>query len=87
MPQPIHKILAVAERTGMVERIGEFVLTQALEDLANLKTMGFDALGLSINLTSKELARKDLVELICSTLETHGLDASVLEFELAESVL
>ena len=85
--QPIHKILSVAERTGIVELIGEWVLRRALSDFASLRKQGHTSLRLAINLTSKELGRKDLAEQLKSILRDVDVEPEWLDFEVAEHVL
>jgi EAL domain-containing protein (putative c-di-GMP-specific phosphodiesterase class I) len=57
--------IPLAEDTGMIVALGEWVIDRALCQLASWRSKGFTRLQLAINLSPKELERGDLPERSC----------------------
>ncbi|MEO0573990.1 MAG: phosphodiesterase [Pseudomonadota bacterium] len=85
--QPIQKILTVAERTGIVADIGDWVMQQALEDFASWREQGHDSVRIAINLTAPEFGRIDLVERLSHLLEKFAVPAQLVDLEIGEHIL
>lgn len=83
------EFITAAEDSGLVVRIGEFVLESALAELARWRRdlPGCAGLAVSVNLSSRELARADPVALCKRALAAAGLEASALRLELTESAV
>ncbi|PKO90924.1 MAG: two-component system response regulator [Betaproteobacteria bacterium HGW-Betaproteobacteria-10] len=79
--------IPLAEETGLVVAISDWVLQTGCAQLAKLRGMGFTSLRLGINLSPKEFERADLFERIATPLSTHALPAEFLEIEITESLL
>jgi len=84
---PLSEVLPLAEATGLIFPIGEWVLRTACEQAAAWYKEDEDAPAVSINLSQQEFTRSDLVELIEQALVASGLPASQLELELTEGML
>ncbi len=78
--------IPVAERTGDIVKIGEWVLRTACEQLAEWRRDGA-ALSMSVNLAPLQLELPNLVDVVRSALSDHGLPASALTLEITEGVL
>jgi diguanylate cyclase (GGDEF)-like protein len=79
--------VAVAEQSGLIIPIGEWVLQRAFSDWARLAaTTGTDC-RLAINLSPRQFADPRLVQCLRETLERTGLPPSQLEIELTEGAL
>jgi len=85
--QPEH-FIPLAERSGLIDSIGAWVLREACLAAARWKVPATskDPLLLSVNLSLHELAQPGLVETVRSVLEESGLDPARLQVELTESV-
>jgi len=81
------KFIPLAEETGLILSIGEWVLRRACGQLNAWRRQGFDDLTISVNLSARQLLQKDLVRRISSVLEETGLPAALLDLELTESML
>jgi len=79
--------IPLAEETGMVVPLSDWVLQAGCAQLAKLRGMGFNNLKLGINLSPKEFERGDLFERIASPLGAYALPPEVLEIEITESLL
>ncbi len=76
--------ITLAERTGLIERITEWVLASALDAQVRWRLQGVE-LPVSVNLSAKLLTRTDLVEWIVGELDARALPAEVLTLEVTET--
>ncbi len=79
----------LAETTGQITRIGRWVLVEACRQLATWQRDFPDAypLTMEVNLATEQLADKDLVADVLTTVQSTGIDASALVLEITESAL
>jgi diguanylate cyclase (GGDEF)-like protein/PAS domain S-box-containing protein len=77
--------MPVAEETGLVDRIGLWVLGEALQQLAAWGVS--DSLLMAVNLSAHQLRDPNLPEAVASELARAGVDPTSLVFEITESVL
>ncbi len=75
--------IAVAEETGMIVQLGEWVIRKALNDAANWD----EKLTVAINLSPTQMRSASLVSTIINALASSGVDPSRLELEITESIL
>jgi diguanylate cyclase (GGDEF)-like protein/PAS domain S-box-containing protein len=81
--------IPVAEDTGLIIPLGKFVLEEACKQARIFKESipGLSNLRIAVNLSARQLAQPDLVELITKSLDENGLPASCLKLEITESVM
>ncbi|MEB3281840.1 MAG: EAL domain-containing protein [Lyngbya sp.] len=81
--------IPVAEETGLIAEIGEWVLDQACQQLQVWRQQfpQFQELTVSVNLSSQQLREPDLLEQIDRILAQTGLPSSCLKLEITESLL
>jgi diguanylate cyclase (GGDEF)-like protein/PAS domain S-box-containing protein len=84
---PPGRFVAVAEETGLIVPIGEFVLERALEDAARWRAAGAVLAPISVNISAVQLQRSDLAATIARLTRKHGMSSSMLQLELTESAL
>ncbi|AGZ38860.1 putative bifunctional diguanylate cyclase/phosphodiesterase [Actinoplanes friuliensis] len=86
---PPLDFIPLAEETGMIVPIGEWVLREACRQAAqwNLRRVGEKPLTVSVNLSAVQLDQADLPQRVASALEDSGLPAECLVIELTESLL
>ena len=84
---PLSEVIPLAEATGLIFPIGEWVLETACQQAAEWYREDNEAPAVSINLSQQEFARDDLVALVASSLENASLPASQIELELTEGML
>ena len=77
--------IPIAEETGRIDSIGQWVLETACADLRNWLDAGGEPLRLSVNLSPLQLARDTLPERIAAVLAAAGVPAHLLELEITES--
>lgn len=83
---PPAQFIGLAEETGLIAPIGEFVLRQACRQARQWSLQGF-AVRVSVNLSVYQLRQGKLVSLVRQVLEETGLTPQLLELELTESQL
>jgi len=82
------EFIRTAEDTGLIIEIGAWVLDQACQRAALwAEQWPGRNLGVSVNVSSRQLANHDIVDLVRATLERTGLDPHRLTLELTESTL
>ena len=83
------EFMAVAEETGLIIPMGQWVLTEACRQTrAWQETVVSDPpLAISVNLSSKQFLQPDLIERIHQTLMATHLDAHDVKLEITESVV
>lgn len=79
--------IPIAEETGLIVALSDWVLRNACAQLAALRKMGFDQLRLGVNLSPREFDRSDLLERIQIPLDDFQIPPDALEIEITESLL
>lgn len=86
MVQP-GQFISLAEETGLIVPIGEFVLNEACRQLKEWHDKGFTYISVSVNLSSLQFQREPIDFLIKNTLQKHDLAPQFLDVELTESCI
>lgn len=81
------RFIPVAEDSGLIIPIGEWVLRQACRQAAAWRAAGWPDLVVAVNLSAVQFKRHDLEETILDALREAGLPPENLELELTESLL
>jgi diguanylate cyclase (GGDEF)-like protein/PAS domain S-box-containing protein len=81
------QFIPIAEETGLIEAIGQWVLFEACMQTRRLMDLSGRPLCVSVNLSARQLKCRDIVDQVKDALQQTGLPASVLELELTESAL
>jgi len=84
---PPLDFIGIAEETGLIIPLGEWVLREACEQAMSWHRAGYSDLRVSVNIASQQLTQSDLVATVNKVLESTGLDGKYLELELTESSL
>ncbi|MEQ1742745.1 MAG: EAL domain-containing protein, partial [Candidatus Nitrotoga sp.] len=81
------EFVPVAEETGQIVPIGEWVLHTACAQLADWRRQGMPIFPMSINLSISQLRQPQLAQMIIAVLEETGLHPQDLELEITEGVM
>lgn len=84
---PPSKFIPVAEQTGMIDAIGEWVLRTACFQMQDWLDRGVPHCRLAVNLSVRQLRRVDLAKRVASILEASRLEPHCLELEVTESTM
>ena len=79
------RFIPLAEETGAIIPIGEWVLRQACRQAKKWHEMGYEELYVAVNLSARQFKEPDLVETIELVLEATGLNPERLMVEVTES--
>ena len=87
MIQPAD-FIPIAESSGLIVQLGHFAMQQAAEDLYNWqKQLGDIPLFVSVNVSSRQLIRRDLVGDVRSAIARSGIKPRCFRLELTESLI
>lgn len=84
---PPKEFIHIAEETGLILPIGEWVLQTACAQNKTWQNEGLSPISIAINLSGQQFKLRDVVTLINKTLDKTKLDSQYLELELTESVI
>ncbi len=84
---PPATFIPLAEETGLILELGEWVLREACLTLRQWQASGVDALSMSVNVSALQLLRGDFPGVVERVLAETGLAPDRLELELTESVI
>ncbi|PSB30711.1 putative bifunctional diguanylate cyclase/phosphodiesterase [Chlorogloea sp. CCALA 695] len=90
---PIHgfvspaKFIPIAEETGLIISIGEWVLRTACAQNCSWQLAGFPLIKVAVNISSRQFKEQNLVEIVTQVLQETGLKANYLELEITESLI
>jgi diguanylate cyclase (GGDEF)-like protein len=80
------EFIPIAEESGLILTIGEWVLRSAVRQAKYWLNNGFPALIMAVNISAAQFLNPDLPNLITRILDEEGLPPEYLELELTESV-
>lgn len=81
------RFIPIAEETGLIIPIGEWVLHTACKQVKLWQNAGFDSLRVAVNLSSRQFSQIDLRQQLVQILIATGIDPNYIELELTESML
>jgi diguanylate cyclase (GGDEF)-like protein/PAS domain S-box-containing protein len=84
---PPDKFIRIAENSGLIVPIGEWVLRTACAQARQWQQEGLAAVTVAVNVSAIQFRQEGFCELIRKVLHETGLTAQYLELELTESVL
>ena len=81
------EFIPIAEESGLIVPIGEWVLKEACRQLARLQEAGHEGLRVSVNLSPRQFREEGLGTRISEILKETGLDGHCLEVEITEGTV
>jgi diguanylate cyclase (GGDEF)-like protein/PAS domain S-box-containing protein len=81
------EFIPLAEETGLIVPIGEWVLRTACKQSKTWQEAGLPSLWMAINLSSRQFKQQNLAEKVSQILSEAGVAPSLLELELTESMI
>ncbi|KQY11824.1 signaling protein [Massilia sp. Root133] len=84
---PPMRFIGLAEESGLIVGLGEWVLRTACRQAQLWRAAGLDPLTVSVNVSARQFEEKRLVERIAGALRDTGLPPCALDLEVTESLL
>jgi diguanylate cyclase (GGDEF)-like protein/PAS domain S-box-containing protein len=84
---PPSEFIPLAEETGLIIPLGEWVLRTACLQNKAWQDQGFSPVRVAVNLSGYQLQQKNILAVVKQTLEETGLLSEYLEFEVTETVI
>lgn len=84
---PPSDFISIAEETGMIVPIGEWVLNTACAQVKKWQTTNMPHIRVAVNLSARQFHQKELVNVVRSALRDYDLNPDCLELELTESLI
>lgn len=84
---PPAEFIPLAEESGLIEQIGEWVLREACKQNKQWLDKGKSPIKIAVNISARQLVQQNLIDIIDSILMETGMPSRLLEVELTESVL
>jgi diguanylate cyclase (GGDEF)-like protein/PAS domain S-box-containing protein len=82
-----EKFIPIAEDTGLIIPIGEWVIREACREVKTWQDEGLPVMNLSVNLSARQFHRQTIIGTISRILDETGFDPQRLELEITESVI
>ncbi|MCR4314264.1 MAG: EAL domain-containing protein [Candidatus Uhrbacteria bacterium] len=79
--------IPIAEETGLIVPIGEWVLRKACEENKKWQEKGLKPVRIAANLSLRQFRQKDFVKTVAGIIKDTTLDPKYLELELTESII
>ncbi|BCR04983.1 hypothetical protein DESUT3_20520 [Desulfuromonas versatilis] len=84
---PPEDFISLAEETGLIVSIGNWVLSRACAQNRALQDAGLSPLRMAVNLSPRQFNQRDLPEQVAKILRVTGLEPCWLELEITESII
>ncbi len=84
---PPERFIPIAEATGMIGIIGEWVLETACRQACEWQSQGLPSIPVSVNLSARQFRRPELLDTIKRALHDSGLPSHRLRLEITESLV
>jgi diguanylate cyclase (GGDEF)-like protein len=83
---PPSEFIPIAEESGLIVPIGEWILRAACEQISSWHRNGLPTLQVSVNLSSVQFKQAGVTELIAEVLRSTGMEPCLLDLEITESM-
>lgn len=79
--------IPIAEATGLIQAIGEWVLEKSCQQLKSWHKLGLDSIRIAVNLSARQFNQANLGQWLADLFQRHQIDPNKIELELTESTL
>jgi diguanylate cyclase (GGDEF)-like protein len=84
---PPVEFIPVAEETGLILGIGEWVLRNACQQAKSWVDEGLPVARMAVNVSGQQFVLRDFPQVVAGIIKETGIEASMLELEITESVV
>ncbi len=79
--------IPIAEATGLIQSIGEWVLEKACKQIKIWENLGLKSIRIAVNLSARQFNQENLPQWLATLLQQYQVNPSNIELELTESIL
>ncbi len=83
---PPIEFIPIAEKTGFIIELGNFIIEEAIRQQKRWETFRFNPIQVSINLSLREIETADIVFYIADMLKKYQINPSSIKFEITENL-
>ena len=80
-----REFIPIAEETGLIFRMGEWAVAEALQQVRRWQAAGLEVSTVSVNIHARHLEQPELARAVSQALDSTGLESATLELELTET--
>ncbi|NVJ51824.1 MAG: GGDEF domain-containing protein [Gammaproteobacteria bacterium] len=80
------EFIALAEESGFINELGEWIIRKACESCRQWNSQGFEGINVAINLSPIQFRKGNLQKVIAEAVQTNGLEFSNITLEITESL-
>lgn len=80
------EFIPLAEQSGLIVRMGEWILRSAIAELALLRAKGYTQATMAVNLSVAQLEHPDMMDMLHRVMGESDIDPSYIELEITESI-
>jgi diguanylate cyclase len=80
------EFIPLAEQSGLIIRMGEWILRNAIAELALLRAKGYMNASMAVNLSVAQLEHPDILEMLQRVIGENNIEPAYIELEITESV-
>jgi EAL domain-containing protein (putative c-di-GMP-specific phosphodiesterase class I) len=84
---PPDKFIPVAEETGLIVALGDWVVRETCRQIKEWTEAGIDPVSIALNVSVGQFARDDFVDCVLRAMWQYGIKPDQLELEITESLL
>jgi diguanylate cyclase (GGDEF)-like protein len=84
---PPDQFIAVAEQSGLINELGDWVLAQVCREIKSFVNAGILAIRVAINISPVQFRRKDFLQNMLMILAQHDVSADCIELEITEGAV
>jgi diguanylate cyclase (GGDEF)-like protein/PAS domain S-box-containing protein len=84
---PPDQFISIAEETGMIVKIGYFVLEEACREYMRWREEGLDLKWIAVNLSSMQFREENMLKNFAKIIEKTGIPPNCLELEITERIM
>lgn len=81
------EFIPLAEETGYINEIGDWVLDQVCQNITNWKQQNLEVVPISVNISAQRFLKSDWKARLGTILEKNNTDPSLIEFEITETTM
>ncbi|WP_037572175.1 bifunctional diguanylate cyclase/phosphodiesterase [Spirochaeta cellobiosiphila] len=83
---PPSQFIPLAEQSGLIIKLGEWILRQSLEDLNRIHDAGYPDMKMAVNVSAVQFKHPDFLDVLDKVIASTHIDPTCIELEITESV-